>query len=226
MKLPLIFTSLLLFCIACKTAKPAPQTTNNQVISQNIFVQLQINQIQAVDLEESISMADELMLNYSMASFDESDKAIEVVNGVWGVERAKKGQVFLAEKFKPIQLKMPANGKIIASVILTEIDDYEKAKTIIASINKLGGLAQGVATLIELGSYETPLAFVTGTLQAAGLGIKLVDHFDNDDILGSDIRQISANDFSKTVTIPLDFKGKVLLDKYHYQMSYSLVNNK
>lgn len=225
MKQYFFYLLFFLFCIACKTTKPVLQTTNSQIISQDIFVQLQINQIKAIDLEESISMADELMLNYSMASFDESGKAIEVVNGAWGVEKAKKGQVF-SEKFKPIQLKMPPKGKIIASVILTEIDDYEKAKAVITSINKLGGLAQGVAALIELGSYETPLAFVAGTLQAAGLGIKLVDHFDNDDILGSDIRQISANDFSRTVTIPLVFKGKVLLDKYHYQMSYSLVNNK
>ena len=119
-------------------------------------------------------------------------------------------------------LTLPKNGKIIASVILTEIEDYEKAKNVISSINKLGGLAQGVVTLIEIGSYETPLAFITGTLQAAGLGIKLVDYFDKNDILGSDIQQVLASDFTQPITVPLVFKGKVLLDKYHYEMKYQI----
>jgi hypothetical protein len=217
----------LLFIVSLSSCKTV-QTPQKQAIAKVIpptFVEFSIQKITAVNLEESLTGDDELMLAYNLIIQDSTGKALAAQNSVWGVTKAKKGQVFEADTFEKISLEIPKTGKAMASLALIEVENYDKAKKIIDDINKLGGLAGTAAALIELGAYETPFAVVLATLKAAGLSIKAIDYLDNDDLLGSHTltfthEQVLKN--VKTISVPLVFKGKNITDTFEYHLEVSV----
>jgi hypothetical protein len=222
-KVLLIFTIAFLFT-SCKSTKPLA-TTQTQEIKKDRVISLQVKSLKAIDLEEDLTLADEVVLTYSLTAVDENNKILEVANGSWGVESMKKGQIVLGDKFQPLLLNIPAKGKVISSVILMEIDDYQKAQNIVNKINTIGGLGKIPAMFVSLGEYETPLAVVFASLQAAGIGLKAVDNYDKDDLLGQkkyDVYTSTLPQTPKTYPVNLVFKGEHLKNTFHYELSYEL----
>jgi hypothetical protein len=220
---PLI--AIILLFTSCKSTKPIA-TTQTQAIQKDRVISLQVKSLKAIDLEEELTLADEVVLTYSLTAVDENNKILEVANGSWGVESMKKGQIVLGEKFQPLLLNIPAKGKVISSVILMEIDDYQKAQNIVNKINTVGGLGKIPAMFVSLGEYETPLAVVFASLQAAGIGLKAVDNYDKDDLLGQkkyDVYTSTLPQTPKTYPVNLVFKGEHLKNTFHYELSYDLM---
>ncbi|WP_052354310.1 hypothetical protein [Flectobacillus major] len=223
---------LLLGLNACKSTKPLVQNQGSvvatpvaEVVKYEHKTQMQIKQLKAIDLEEDWTFADELVLNYTLTAVDSNQQIVQVVNGSWGVESVKQGQIILADKFKPIELTLPENGKVLASVVLTEIEDYQKAQAMVKKINDLGGIAKIPAVLVSIAEYQTPIAIVFGSLQAAGLGLKAAEHFDKDDLLGQNTFQITFDEVKAGKTlfaVPLVFKGEHLKNTFHYELNYDL----
>ena len=120
----LIFTS-------CKSTKPVASTV---VLKNEKTVILQVNSLEAINLEEDLTFADEIVLTYSLTAVDENNKVIQVANGSFGVESMKKGAIVLRERFKPIELIVPVNSKVLSSVVLTEIEDYKKAQNTVLKL--------------------------------------------------------------------------------------------
>lgn len=212
----LIFTS-------CKTTKPVaslPALKNDKTVT------LQINSLEAINLEEDLTFADEIVLTYSLTAVDENNKVIQVANGSWGVESMKKGALVLKERFKPIELIVPSKSKVLSSVVLTEIEDYKKAQNTVLKINSLGGLSKIPALFISLGEYETPMAVVFASLQAAGIGLKAVERFDKDDLLGQSTFEVKMDTISRVkqlIPIDLNFEGEHLKNSFQYKMKYELI---
>ncbi|MEA5458950.1 hypothetical protein VB796_07870 [Arcicella sp. LKC2W] len=211
---------------SCKSTK---NTISNQVQKQDIIsskaLAFQVKSLKAVDLEEDLTFADEITLTYSLTAVDENNKVVQVANGSWGVESMKKGQIALEERFKAIELQIPIKGKVLASVILTEIEDYKKAQSTVKKINEFGGLGKIPTLFIALGEYETPLAIVFASLQAAGIGLKAVEHFDQDDLLGQNTFDLSVKALSekqKIYPVNLTFEGEHLKNKFRYELTYEL----
>ena len=222
-----IFLLYLILLIAaftsCKSTKIA---TNIQVQKPVQLAQFQVKSLKAINLEEELTFADEIVLTYSLTAVDENNKVVQVANGSWGVESMKKGQMVLSDKFKSIELQIPLKGKILSSVVLTEIDDYQKAQGLVKKINEVGGLGKIPAIFISLGEFETPLAVVFASLQAAGIGLKAAEKFDQDDLLGQstfnlDVSTISAK--QKMYPINLIFEGNHLKNKFKYELNYELI---
>ncbi len=218
--------SIIVFLSSCKSTKNIPnnQAQKQESISSKALV-FQIKSLRAVDLEEDLTFADEITLTYSLTAVDENNKVVQVANGSWGVESMKKGQVALEEKFKAIELQIPTKGKVLASVILTEIEDYKKAQNTVKKINEFGGLGKIPTLFISLGEYETPLAIVFASLQAAGIGLKAVEHFDQDDLLGQNTFDLSVKALSenqKVFPINLTFEGEHFKNKFRYELTYEL----
>ena len=222
-----IFLLYLILLIAaftsCKSTKIA---TNIQVQKPVQLAQFQVKSLRAINLEEELTFADEIVLTYSLTAVDENNKVVQVANGSWGVESMKKGQMVLSDKFKSIELQIPLKGKILSSVVLTEIDDYQKAQGLVKKINEVGGLGKIPAIFISLGEFETPLAVVFASLQAAGIGLKAAEKFDQDDLLGQstfnlDVSTISAK--QKMYPINLIFEGNHLKNKFKYELNYELI---
>ncbi len=213
---------LLLGFISCKSSKSVTENKNKQ---QTQFVQFQVKSLKAINLEEELTFADEVVLTYSLTALDENNKVVQVANGSWGVESMKKGQVVLGDKFKTIELQIPLKGKVLSSVILTEIDDYQKAQSLVKKINEVGGLSKIPAMFIALGEFETPLAVVFASLQAAGIGLKAAEKFDQDDLLGQstfDLNISTISDKQKMYPINLIFEGEHLKNKFKYELNYEL----
>ena len=216
-----ILTITLLFT-SCKSAKIL---TNSQTQKPVQFVQFQVKSLKAINLEEELTFADEVVLTYSLTALDENNKVVQVANGSWGVESLKKGQVVLGDKFKNIELQIPLKGKVLSSVVLTEIDDYQKAQNMVKKINEFGGLGKIPAIFISLGEFETPLAVVFASLQAAGIGLKAAEKFDQDDLLGQSTFDLNVSTISnkqKMYPINLIFEGEHLKNKFRYELNYEL----
>lgn len=216
---------IILAIIGLNSCKSAKIVTPTQVQKPIQFAQIQIKSLKAINLEEELTFADEVVLTYSLTVLDENNKVVQVANGSWGVESMKAGQVILGEKFKPIELQIPLKGKLLSSVVLTEIDDYQKAQSLVKKINEVGGLGKIPAMLISLGEFETPLAVVFASLQAAGIGLKAAEKFDKDDLLGQSTFDLSISTITekqKMYPINLVFEGEQLKNKFKYELNYEL----
>jgi hypothetical protein len=216
-----IFTIILLLP-SCKSTK---SVVENKAKSPTQFAVFQVKSLKAINLEEELTFADEVVLTYSLTALDENNKVVQVANGSWGVESMKKGQVVLGNKFKTIELQIPLKGKILSSVVLTEIDDYQKAQSLVKKINEVGGLGKIPAMFISLGEFETPMAVVFASLQAAGIGLKAAEKFDQNDLLGQstfDLNVSTISDKGKMYPINLIFEGEHLRNKFRYELNYEL----
>lgn len=223
MKYTYLYTILLMLgFVSCKSTK---SITENKAKLPAQFVQFQVKSLKAINLEEELTFADEVVLTYSLTAVDENNKVVQVANGSWGVESMKAGQIVLGDKFKTIELQIPLKGKVLSSVVLTEIDDYMKAQNLVKKINELGGLGKIPAMFIALGEYETPLAVVFASLQAAGIGLRAAEKFDQDDLLGQstfDLNVLTISENQKMYPINLIFEGEHLKNKFKYELNYEL----
>lgn len=207
---------------SCKSTK---SITENKAKKPDQFAVFQVKSLKAINLEEELTLADEVVLTYSLTAVDENNKVVQVANGSWGVESMKKGQIAFEDKFKTIELQIPLKGKVLSSVVLTEIDDYQKAQTLVKKINEVGGVGKIPAMFISLGELETPLAVVFASLQAAGIGLKAVEKFDQDDLLGQSTFELKVSTLSasqKMYPINLIFEGEHFKNTFKYELNYEL----
>ena len=186
---------------------------------------MQITSLQAVDLEETLTRGDELMIAFSLTSFNAAGKAVAVSNGSWGIVEAKTGQVFPGKDFMPIQIPLPKNGRVVATLALVEVDDYAQAQKTLAAIRKYHDFIKIPAALAELADVAlTPLKYLSLGLSVAGVGFQLADRLDADDILGLNSTELSYQKAlaNPTLKVPLTFKDSHLKSSYHYELTYNL----
>lgn len=220
-----IFVYLIFIIFGFTSCKSTKSVSDNKAKKLDQFAIFQVKSLKAINLEEELTLADEVVLTYSLTAIDENNKVVQVANGSWGVESMKKGQVALGDKFKTIEMQIPLKGKVLSSVVLTEIDDYQKAQNMVKKINELGGLGKIPAMFITLGEFETPLAIVFASLQAAGIGLKAADKFDQDDLLGQstfDLHVSLLSNSQKMYPINLIFEGEHLKNKFQYELNYEI----
>jgi hypothetical protein len=199
----------------------------------SLMAELTPSSLKAVNLEETLSRRDELMMAYSMTSYDATNKAVSVVNGGWGVESMQKGQQLDLKaagpaKALPISLELPRNGRIVASLVLIEIDDYDRAKHMLDKVRRVHNLVSGPAALVATATEVlTPLKYVAAGLMASGIGLQLVDHLDDDDLLGQSSVELHEADLRKKkqrfVHVPAVFTGRNLRDAFDYRLDYDIV---
>jgi len=213
MKLPLCGLSLLLLA-SC--AAPRPLTA-----------ELKPNSLKANNLEETVSRRDEVMLAYSLVSYDAANKPVGVVNGGWGVQAMSKGTSADLSQAIPVRLPMPTNGRIVASMVLIEVDDYNKATDMVSKIQKVNTVISVPAGLLLAGVEAlTPLKYVSAGLAAAGMGLQFANQLDDDDVLGQSSVEVTDASLKKSgkrfMRIPASFTGQHLRDSYNYELTYDL----
>lgn len=188
--------------------------------------------LKAVNLEETLSQQDELMMAYSMTSYDAQNKPVSVVNGGWGVESVRKGQQLSLQqpgtnRALPISLELPRNGRIVASLVLIEVDDYNRAKQTLDRVRRVHNMVSGPASLLLTATEVlTPLKYVAAGLAASGIGLQLLDQLDDDDLLGQSSVDIHEAELRRTkqriINVPAVFTGKNLGDAFDYRLEYTL----
>lgn len=188
-------------------------------------VSFQITSLKALDLEETLTRRDELLMAYTLTSFDAKGKPRAVSAGSWGIQEAKTGQEFRESAFRPIGIPLPRNGKMVATLVLVEVDDYAKAQKTLTEIRRYHDFIRVPAALAELADVAlTPLRYLSLGLSAAGVGFQLADRLDDDDVLGQHSTELTERQArnSPMLTVPLTFKETRLGSSYHYQLAYDL----
>lgn len=209
---------ILIGLILAQTACSRPAT---------LVAELTPRSLKAINLEETVSRRDELMMAYSMTSYDAKHKAVGVVNGGWGVESVQKGQLANVRTAQPINLPLPRNGRIVASLVLIEVDDYNRANAMMQQVRRVHNIVAGPAALLLTATEVlTPLKYVSAGLAASGIGLKLVDQLDDDDLLGQSSVEIDEADLrrkkQRLVRVPAVFKGQNMRDNFDYQLEYDI----
>ncbi|WP_254448481.1 hypothetical protein [Spirosoma rhododendri] len=193
--------------------------------------QLRPTQLTAVNLEETVSQRDEIMLAYSLATFDAQNKPAGVVNGGWGVEPVRKGQVVELQSGEkqalPIEISVPRGGRVVASLVLVEVDAYDRAQQLVDQVKRVHNVVAGPASwLLTATEVLTPLRYVSAGLAASGVGLKLVDHLDDDDLLGQSSVEMTETELRQNkqgyVRVPVIFAGRNLRDAYEYRLTYDI----
>lgn len=215
-RLIILITVLLTAC--------APQKT--------LTAELQPRLLRADNLEETVSRRDELMMAYSLTSYDAKNQPVGVVNGGWGVQTIQKGEQIDLQTAGPqqaqaIRLPMPRGGKIVASLVLIEIDDYDRAKALLDQVRRVHNVVAGpAALLLTTAEALTPLKYVAAGLAASGVGLKLVDQFDDDDLLGQTSVEVSdasvRQNNRQIIHVPAVFTGRNLRDQFAYRLEYDV----
>ncbi|MBU1821305.1 MAG: hypothetical protein KKG00_07310 [Bacteroidetes bacterium] len=208
-KYPLLLLVLLTAC------QPARQTLTS----------MQVTSLKALDLEETVSRQDELLMAYTLTSFDQHGKAVAVSTGSWGIQEAKTNQAFSEKAFQPIEIPLPKNGKVVASLVLLEIDDYENARKTLTEIRKYHDYIKVPAGLAELADVAlTPIKYISVALSVAGIGFQLADRLDDDDLLGQNQSELTYQQAqtSPVKRVPLTFKNSHMGSTYHYELAYDL----
>lgn len=198
-----------------------------------LTAELQPRSLRAVNLEETISRRDELMMAYSLTTYDAEGKPAGVVNGGWGVEAVQKGQQLDLgasgpKQAKPISITLPRNGRLVASLVLIEVDDYNRANQLLDQVRRVHNIVAGPAAfLITATEVLTPLKYVAAGLAASGIGVKLVDQLDDDDLLGQSSVDLREADLrakkQRFVHVPAQFSGSNLRDAFEYQLTYDVL---
>ncbi len=207
-------------------------------VPKAFVAELQPRSVKAIDTEETFSRGDEILLAYSLTAFDAQNKPTAVVSGGWGVESIRQGQQIklqpvaktVGEKpAAPVTLTIPRNGRIMASVVLIEVDDLSEAQQMLTKIRKVHNVVSTPAAfLITATEVLTPLKYVAAGLTAAGIGIQLADQLDNDDLLGQSNVEIKEADLKKDsakrfIHVPARFKGENMRDTYEYELEYDVL---
>lgn len=201
-----------------------------------LTAELRPRSLKAINLEETISRRDELMMAYSLTSYDAQNKAVAVVNGGWGIETMQKDQQLDLQAApsdehspaKPISLTLPKNGRIVASLVLIEVDDYSQARQTMAKIQKIHNLiAVPAGLLLTATEMLTPLKYVSAGLVATGVGLQLLDKLDQDDLLGQSSVELRDADVRKKkqqfIRVPAIFTGQNLKDSFDYRLEYDIM---
>ncbi|MCX6217564.1 hypothetical protein [Spirosoma sp.] len=209
--------------------------TTGCVRQSALTAELSPRSIKAVNLEETITRRDELMMAYSLTSYDAANKAVAVVNGGWGVETIQKDQQLDLQAApsgehnpaKPIHLPLPRNGRIVASLVLIEVDDYSQARQTMAKIQKIHNIiALPAGLLLTATELLTPLKYVSAGLVASGVGLQLLDKLDEDDLLGQSSVELREADVRKKkqqfIRVPAIFTGQNLKDSFDYRLDYDI----
>jgi hypothetical protein len=201
--------------------------------SSGLTAQLTPRSLKAINLEETISRRDELMLAYTLTSYDASNKAVAVVNGGWGIQSIRKGQQIDLQASKdsiarPINLAIPRNGKLVASMVLLEVDDYQKTRQLLNQVRRVHNVVSPPAMLL-LSATEllTPLKYVAAGMAASGVGLSLLDRLDKDDLIVQSSVELSEAELRRShqrlIHVPAQFSGRHLRDSFSYELTFDLL---
>jgi hypothetical protein len=181
--------------------------------------------LKANDLEETFTRRDEALLAYALSAYDAQNRLLDTRNGAWGVERVKRGQTFGSERFVPLDLPVPKGGRLVATVALVEVEDYQRAQDLVGKIRQATGVAGGAATFLQLTEITNPIGYLLLSLQAAGIGLNLVQQFDADDVLGTDTFTLTPQQLRtgpRRYHRQLQFEGRHGGERYEYEIRYEM----
>lgn len=185
MRLILVFFSVV-FLWSC--AKSISQLPVNQVTDLTVQpvakeVKLSLKSITAYDLQENLTLRDELMVQIAIVRivgetvFPESSKWVYVGS-------VAQGQQISLDTVQLKSAVIRPGERVGVQVSLWELDDYSKDQSFVHQLNQVSGLVQIPITLLEWSSFSNPLSWFIWGARIGSVGLDWWAKRDVKDLLG------------------------------------------
>ncbi len=228
----IFITGIFLTLSSCAVLK-----TGKDRIVPELKVQLKINSLHAKQIQEQgvlgTQEGDELALVYSLNAYDEKGSLIAVNNGFWGTRTHQQNALILSDEFDKISVPIPRGGKVIATLILIEVDDY-KGERKLAKI-KSQTRAERYPKFMDISSFSEDQSRPAIDLIAKSLDIAGYDNFKSrhmnlsiNDELGSTRQALDETELGKILSgarsgkETYEMDGSQINEKYLYVLKYDL----
>lgn len=223
---------LVLLSVAClwSCAKPivkapileSPLSQEKPVSKQ---VQLQLKSITAHDLQENVTLRDELIIQIALVKI--VGETVYPENSKWVyVGSVTQGQQISLDTVRLKAVVLRPGERVGLQVSLWELDDYSKDQAFIHQLNQVSGLVQIPMTLMEWSSLSNPVSWFIWGARLGSVGLDWWAKRDGKDLLGVSEVQWDYSDMSKGHSVRYkrgNWKGgKRGLGAYQYGFSYEI----
>lgn len=189
-----------------------------------------LGSVTAHDLEEDFTGQDEVRILYSVASFNKDNSLYAKGGNLYGpVEFSYKGDR-KSGIFKPLTITVPAKGKLLISVQLSEDDDYSAFSDALSNAEDLVNIAKFASKAIGNRQALRTFSMVSRRLSLLGNAVTLIDILDYDDELMAftvviDEEQLRALTAKGFVSIQDNYQqsGSNWGDRFSYEINFGLM---
>jgi hypothetical protein len=223
--LVLVSVALLWSCAKPIVKAPVGQSPNPRAQAVSKEVRLQLKSLTAHDLQENVTLRDELIVQVAIVKIQGETVFPESLKWVYVGSVAQGAEV----KLDTIQLKsvlIRPGERVGVQVSLWELDDYSKDQAFIHQLNQVSGLVQIPLTLMEWSSFSNPVSWFIWGARLGSIGLDWWAKRDGKDLLGVSEIQWDYADMSKGRSVRYkrgNWKGgKRGLGAYQYGFSYEI----
>lgn len=227
MRLILVFFSVVILWSCAKSISQLPvnQVTDLTVQPVAKEVKLSLKSIIAYDLQENLTLRDELMVQIAIVRivgetvFPESSKWVYVGS-------VAQGQQISLDTVQLKSAVIRPGERVGVQVSLWELDDYSKDQSFVHQLNQVSGLVQIPITLLEWSSFSNPLSWFIWGARIGSVGLDWWAKRDVKDLLG--VSEVQWDYVDMPIGKLARFKrgtwkgGKRGLGAYQYGFAYEI----
>jgi len=225
-QIAILLTGLLVF--GCRSNIPLNQKKVSEPQVNKIRwkqIDLDVNQLIALDIQENLTLYDELFMTYSL-SVVEQDSVMKAVHGTHHFSNVKKGAKLSLDSIPDLRLDLKEGQKLGIQIALWEIDDYSKSQILFSKVSHFSGALQLPLTLVEWSSASNPLSWFLWATRLSSMGLDFLATLDQDDLLGmteavwtwDELSNQRRPRFNRVV-----WKGKgSAINSFHYELGYQI----
>ena len=146
-------------------------------------VSLELISIKAYDIQEILSIHDELWLEYNLVAIKEG-KILRAETTSRYVGKIKQGQTIALDSIPAIHIQLNPGEQLGLQLSVWELDDYSKDLKLLNQVNHWGGVLQVPLMLVEWSSISNPLSWFLWGTRLGAVGLNYWSTQDGRDLLG------------------------------------------
>lgn len=146
-------------------------------------VSLELISIKAYDIQEILSIHDELWLEYNLVAIKEG-KILRAETTSRYVGKIKQGQTIALDSIPALHIQLNRGEQLGLQLAVWELDDYSKDLKLLNQVNHWGGVLQVPLMLVEWSSISNPLSWFLWGTRLGAVGLNYWSTQDGRDLLG------------------------------------------
>ena len=181
----LIVLALLIF-ISCRHKSLPLQMTRpvpTKVEEKPKEISLQLKAIKAYDIQENLSLHDEIWLEYNLVTI-KSGKVLRMETASRYLGTIKQGGKIELDSIPALKINLNPGEQLGVQISLWELDDYTKDIKLLKQVNHWGGILQVPLMMVEWSSVSNPLSWFLWGTRLGSLGLSYWSTQDGRDLLG------------------------------------------
>lgn len=188
-------------------------------------VDLKLQPLIAHDIQENLTLHDELFVTYSLSVVDQ-DSVVKAAHGTYYLGKVKKGATLSLDSISVLSLDVKEGQKLGIQVALWEIDDYSKSQNFLNKVSLYSGALQIPFAFIEWSSAFNPLGWFLWGTRLSSMGLGFLASIDHDDLLGiSEVvwtwDDLSLHNRPRIKSVHLKGKDSAI-NSFHYKFGYEI----